>query len=270
MPRSWISLREAIEEGRGIERPFNCPEHDDTNASASVNVDRMVWHCFACGAGGKTPEGKHTLSYLKVMEADEPVPVLRRSAIDLTNAWLGYGQYWADRFGEETARRFETGVDPVTGLPTLPILGPDGVALHGFVLRRPDGQPKYLYPRAVPVSRLLFGHHLVPSSLHTLVLVEGASDVMALHRWGPPPGAAAVAVFGSGLHRPQAELVAAAGAARVVVAMDADDAGRKGSVRSAASLVEVGVGSVLFDWSELGAEDPGDLEVDPWTTLTAL
>lgn len=34
------------------ERPFKCPVHDDTHASASVNRERGVWKCHGCGEGG--------------------------------------------------------------------------------------------------------------------------------------------------------------------------------------------------------------------------
>lgn len=34
------------------ERPFKCPIHDDTHASASVNRERGVWKCHGCGEGG--------------------------------------------------------------------------------------------------------------------------------------------------------------------------------------------------------------------------
>ena len=46
------TLEEAIALGQGIERPFQCEVHDDTNASASVNVLKGVWYCHACGASG--------------------------------------------------------------------------------------------------------------------------------------------------------------------------------------------------------------------------
>jgi DNA primase len=34
------------------ERTVKCPVHDDTVASASVNVGKGLFHCHACGAGG--------------------------------------------------------------------------------------------------------------------------------------------------------------------------------------------------------------------------
>ena len=47
------SLEEVLTFGRGVERKFNCHVHDDTNASASVNVDKGWWYCYGCGAKGE-------------------------------------------------------------------------------------------------------------------------------------------------------------------------------------------------------------------------
>lgn len=34
------------------ERSIKCPAHDDRVPSASVNRQKGLWHCHACGAGG--------------------------------------------------------------------------------------------------------------------------------------------------------------------------------------------------------------------------
>lgn len=31
---------------------FCCPAHNDTNPSASINLNENYWHCFSCGCGG--------------------------------------------------------------------------------------------------------------------------------------------------------------------------------------------------------------------------
>jgi DNA primase len=271
MARSWKSMREAIEHGRGVERPFCCPVHGDRNASASVNVEKGVWVCYACGASGKTEDGKHDLNYIPLMQ-DAPIPALPPLAIRYTNNLLGYGTYWATRYGTEVAELFATGVDPVTGRPTVPIHDELGTTVHGFLQRRLPGEEggKYIYPTGVPVSRLLFGHHLVPSNLELLVLVEGASDVMALHSWGVPSGAAVVGVYGAGLHSVQADLVKGLSPHRVLCAMDADDAGRQANTRSMLHMQNRRVGASRFDWwSQFGVNDPGDLKEDPWKILMA-
>lgn len=34
------------------QRSIHCPVHDDANASATLNLEKGVFYCFACGAGG--------------------------------------------------------------------------------------------------------------------------------------------------------------------------------------------------------------------------
>ena len=269
MARSYKSLREAMEmPHHSVERPFNCPAHEDSMASATVNVDKGVWFCHACFASGKTESGTHDLKYVRLLQ-DEPIPALPPLFIMYTNAYLGYGSYWATRYGTDVARLFQTGVDPVSGMPTIPIHDALGTTVHGFLMRKLDTQegPKYLYPKGVPISRLLFGHHLVHANPEVLVLVEGASDLMSLHQWHLPRGAAVVAVYGAGLHATQAELVKALTPHRVVVAMDADGPGQLANTRSVERMGSLGVEAVVYDWSLLGVSDPGELKEDPWPSL---
>lgn len=268
MGRNYRSMREAIQNGRGVERPFNCPVHGDDNASASVNVVKGVWVCYACRATGKTQEGTHDLTYIPMM-LDAEIPQLPPLAVAYTNIHLGYGMYWANRYGIPVASLFQTGVDPVDGSPTVPIHNAMGTVVHGFLKRsNADEGPKYLYPAKVPVSRLLFGHHLLPTPLSYLVLVEGASDVMSLARWEPPRGVGVAGVYGAGLHAAQVDLVKGMSPRHVIVAMDSDDAGRSASERSVKALRESSVAAEVHDWhSSNRVHDPGELEEDPWKTL---
>jgi 5S rRNA maturation endonuclease (ribonuclease M5) len=265
MARSFRSLKEALETGRGSERPFNCPVHDDRNASASVNVDKNVWYCFSCDASGKTQDGVHDLTYIPMLK-DAPIPELPELMLSYTNMW-SFSGYWTARYGREVAAEFQTGTDPVTGFPTIPVFGQMG-QLYGFIKRNTGTEgPKYLYPVGLPVSRLLFNHHNVQANPDLLVLVEGASDVMALHQWPIPPSAAVVAVMGSGLHVVQADLVRALNPHYVLVAMDADEAGDRGSERSIERLRQVGVRGDVYNWRSYGVNDPGELRQNPWTQL---
>ena len=76
-----MTLEDAIAVGQGVERPCRCPVHDDSQASASVNVIKGVWYCHACFASG-TVDGKKTPSVdsLKAMMEPEKIArdVLRR------------------------------------------------------------------------------------------------------------------------------------------------------------------------------------------------
>lgn len=38
------------------EQSIRCPVHDDAHASASLNLDKELFNCFACGAGGSAAD----------------------------------------------------------------------------------------------------------------------------------------------------------------------------------------------------------------------
>jgi DNA primase len=42
--------------GKGSQKTILCPFHDDKNPSCNVNLDKNVFHCFACGAKGNVLE----------------------------------------------------------------------------------------------------------------------------------------------------------------------------------------------------------------------
>lgn len=222
-PRAW-TLAEALQYGRGTERPMLCPVHGDTRPSASVNVNKKVWVCYTCGAHGKLT-GDALL-----MEPD--YYVLARELEDSLQAkiypesWLNQFDagpvhpYWLERFDEHTARAFRLGFDRGRDSVTYPFRDESGRVLG--VVRRPlvsgDG-PKYLYPRGVDVGSHLFGYR--QSARKAVVLVEGALDAVALWRIGID----AWALYGSRLSEAQYQLIERVDPVYIFTAFDNDDAG---------------------------------------------
>lgn len=249
------TLNEALTTGRGIERSFRCEHHDDTNASASVNTVTGLWCCYACGAAGKVdekdtiPDADTLLAYLK---GDVPVRVYAESWLDMFDAHHP-SKYWSRRFGEETSDHYRCGTHPLTGAPTYPIRNLDGDPI-GVVTRQPD-DPKYLYPYGVSTSRTFFGDFR-PS--HTVILVEGAADVMALHQAGIPHGWTALGCYGAGIHAPQVDALADLNPKRIVLAFDSDPAGYAAAERSAQALA--GWDTYTHTWGTFN--DPADMPVE--------
>jgi hypothetical protein len=248
------SLADALLTGRGIERPFRCHVHDDSNASASVNTQTGLWICYACGAAGKaddsatTPDCDTLLAYLK---GDTPARVYAESWLDMFDIDHA-SREWSARFGEDTANHFRCGTHPISGYPTYPIRDRNGQVL-GVVTRQPDGDPKYKYPFGVSTSRTLFGD-LRPSPV--VVLVEGASDVMALHQSGIPGDWTVLGCYGAGLHAPQVQIVADLAPRVVVTAFDSDAAGIAAAGRTAEHLASV-ARVINHSWGSFN--DPGDM-----------
>jgi Toprim-like/CHC2 zinc finger len=219
-----LTLAEALRFGRGIERPFLCPEHGDTRPSASVNVIKKKWYCYTCHAHGNL-SGEALLA--------EPDYHAMRLWLDRKMAegtiypesWLNrydagpVHPYWLRRVGEVAARRFRLGSDPESEAVTYPLRDSVGQVLG--VVRRSltDGGPKYRYPAGIDMGRLLFNYST--DQRRAVVLVEGALDAIAL--WNV--GVDAFAIYGSRLSVDQVRLVDKVDPEFVYTAYDADDAG---------------------------------------------
>jgi hypothetical protein len=219
-----LTLAEALRYGRGVQRPFLCPEHGDSRPSATLNMVKGVWWCFTCHAHG-TLNGE-----ARLVEPDyHTVKMwLDRKLADGTiypEAWLDrydagpVHPYWAGRVGEAAAHQFRLGYDPEATAVTYPLRDPQGRVLG--IVRRSLGRsgPKYRYPAGVDVGRLLF--HYTPAARSAVVLTEGALDAIAL--WSV--GIDAMAIYGSRLGEHQVRLIDRIDPEYVYTCYDLDQAG---------------------------------------------
>ena len=256
-----ITLQDALSYGRGIERPFNCHVHEDGNASATVNVEKGLWYCHACGAKGKAPNSTVTESVLFHAMEYETVPMeYPESWLDIFDAHF-VSPYWAKRYGEQTARKFRCGTDPFTRAPTYPMRSITGKVWG--VVRRTGGTPKYLTPSGAKTSMTLFADPALytPKGLAkkpVIVLVEGPPDVMAMDQAGIPDDWIVAAVFGSSLLNGQVEHIVNASPHTVVCAFDDDDAGAAGVIR-AKDRLPPHIHTLSVRWGMFGGKDPGDI-----------
>lgn len=248
-----ITLEDAIERGRGVERPFCCHVHGDTVPSASVNVEKGLWFCYACGAsgavGGKvTPSIK---SIISLMSGESRPRVYPESWLDIFDAWEP-SPYWARRYGIAVAAQNRCGTH-IGGNPTYPLRSPSG-EVWGVIQRTGLPDRKYLYPAGAPVSTTF---HAIGSGTDVIVLVEGAADAMALDQSGLPDGWGVRGCFGAGLHAPQVEILKRLGPRTIISAFDADEAGERAS-RLAQGQCSGIAPVITHTWS---AKDPGELGV---------
>lgn len=82
----------------GREASMQCPVHDDAHASASVNIEKGLWHCHACGGGGSAVHivmarealcFRDAVAYLKSMGVDVPVQKrTRNSGARASSRWV--------------------------------------------------------------------------------------------------------------------------------------------------------------------------------------
>jgi hypothetical protein len=167
--------------------------------------------------------------------------------------------YWLGRFPPWLCHSLGLGEDPFTGDATYPVHTPGGL-LAGVSRRTASGYPKYRYPNGWSAGSALFGTWGKYPAYDILVLVEGAADAAAMWEVGMP----ALAVYGSGLHLPQRELLARYSPKLVLLGFDMDRAGRSprcperptgGGVQRAQLMIGDLVPTAVVNWE---ANDPAD------------
>lgn len=255
----YATLQDALIKGSGTERSFRCPVHDDNHASASVNVNKGVWFCYACGAKGKVdgyiPPQSDTDFYNEIMD------ILDNENTYYAEAWLDQFDsgpvhpYWLGRFKEETCRRFRLGYDHGKEKPCYPLRDTNGGVL-GVVYRNLDGiGPKYRYPTGIQIRSLMFNYS--PEQQDIVVLTEGAMDAIAICE----TGYYGVATYGAGLSATQIHLIDRIDPNIVVLAYDADRAGNAASEEAAFLLDKAGIASVRPKWDPLEYKDVAEMSI---------
>lgn len=247
------TLEEALAEGRGEERPFRCHVHDDTSASASVNVTKGVWYCFACFASG-TVDGKKVPSVSDLQAMIEPEEAVRHYPETYLELFDAPKSYWHSRFPDWLIRKEALGQDPFTGHATFPVRTPEGV-LAGVGRRDPDpeAKPRYKYPPRWSAARVLDGLTTVPRT-EVVVLTEGAADRISLTECA----IAALGCYGAGLHKPQVELLLRRAPKLVLLGFDMDTAGDRAADLTGLLLWKHQIKTKRVHWPK---KDPADCTV---------
>jgi DNA primase len=125
----------------------------------------------------------------------------------------------------------------------FPLCDPGGrvIGFSGRIFRGQEGEPKYLNISNTPLFKkgeVIFGLHLArQGNPKELILVEGYTDVIALHQAGVDH---AIATMGTALTDSQARLLRRY-VERVVLAYDRDAAGQAAALRGAQALRNVGL-----------------------------
>jgi DNA primase len=168
-----------------------CPLHLDTHASCSINTKKGVWICFAgCGQGSLFTFIQQLLDY--------DAPRVRK----FLKQW-GCG-----------TNIYEDLIIPIRDNKST---------LVGFVSRRQNTVPKYMYSTGLKKSQLLFGADKVEPS-EFVCITEGSLDTM----WLQQNGYQSVALLGIHLSVSQAKLLRELPTKEFVLCLDNDKAGQLG------------------------------------------
>lgn len=249
------TLEEALQFGQGEERPFKCTEHDDSTASASVNVIKGVWYCHACQASGHVDNKKPPR--LEELQAMLDPEIAGRTYPD---AWLelftqpGIGKYWDTRLKPWVTHMLRMGQDPFNGDATFPVHTPAG-QLAGVGRRHitEDKKARYHYPRHWSAAVSLFGTNGTYPGLPVICAVEGAADCASVWEVGCP----SIAVYGSGFHQPQIEMLVRFNPKLVLLGFDMDEAGEKAVTRAFSQIGRIAsVKRVYWPENDPNATEP--------------
>ena len=232
----------------------HCPFHKDERESCSINIDKQVWICHAgCGQG-------HLKSFLQkvsghswqeidalveeqewdlnfnlfdgiAIEEDYSISLVAEmdSLVELSNShWIfkrDFNRSTLDKWGCKS-NNYNDLVIPVKNINS---------DLLGWVSRRVQATPKYLFSRGFQKSRSLFGiDHLKNYDVDVLFLVEGALDAMWLDQHGYP----SAAILGAMVSRSQADLISSLNPSELVLCLDNDEAGQKGISKATLDMNE--------------------------------
>lgn len=239
----------------GLDYVENQPVIAMKTSTGTYVAEGLASHnCYVCHAHGETKDHVPTVDEaLSILAGTAKARVYPEAWLDLFDA-DHVSPYWFKRYGMKVAAANRCGTDPETNSPTYPLRDAEG-RLCGVVSRHEDLSPKYSYPWNSSTSRTLYGPH---RAAKVVVLVEGASDVMAVEQSGIPKGWSVNGCFGSGIHYPQVELVARMAPDVIVAAFNDDRAGLSAIVRACSDEHLLEVAPVLSHrWSSVGANDAG-------------
>ena len=236
---------------------LQCPFHEDTIDSCSINTEKGVWICFA-GCGQGTLYG-FLMKYLGISYEEAQNKVVSNTSVFNINLFDdfapdetvmpelvfpfkgGYVPEWIfDRgFNKFTLNKWGCGIDGENSL-IIPIQ--DAISrLVGWVRRRQYMTPKYLYSKGLKKSRVLFGQHFITEKTPFVCITEGTLDTM----WLDQHGFSSVALLGASLSRAQEELTFGLQTEELVLCLDNDEAGQIGFQKAMGCLSKSFVVSYL-------------------------
>jgi len=220
---------------------IRCPFHEDHIDSCSINVDTGVWICFAgCGQGSlkyfiwklsgkswdeltnelETKMWELDFSLFEDILLDEEIPAFPSPSPTLLDIPKTHWIYKRG-FTQETLDKWGCKCNEYSDL-LIPVEDQNS-KLQGWVSRRQQAIPKYLFSKGFAKSKNLFGiNHLYSPDI--LFVVEGALDAM----WLDQHGYSSIAVLGASISPTQINLIGTLHPSEVVLSLDNDEAGRKG------------------------------------------
>ena len=230
---------------RQVEFSIQCPFHDDTTPSLSINIDKGLWICFAgCGKGKLITflerwlntsasnlkylfgEEDHSSELLGFFSEEVEAKEIKLKEVKLPFSKREAPEWIYDRgFTRETAQQWEWGTTYMGSL-YIPVRD-ESCRLVGWICRQPSSKlPKYIYSKGLETSKVLFGLSSLPKYNEFVCLTEGPLDTI----WLMQNGISAVALLGSHLSKDQQKLLSRIHVGEIVLCLDNDLTGKSSTI----------------------------------------
>jgi DNA primase len=151
---------------------------------------------------------------------------------------------------------FELGYSEKQDMVTVPLHSPDGMPV-GIIGRSVEGK-RFKNSDNLPRSLTMFNLHNAKKASATLIVCESSFDAIRIHQAGYPN---VVATLGGGISRENVQNLNRYSSS-IIIATDADEAGRKLGMEIATKLSNKNISWASFDDEVIyphGAKDIGDL-----------
>ena len=244
----WYSqlLKYGIEAPTSEQFVINCPlpEHNDRRASCSINTEKGVWICYAgCGQGSLfsliSDISHKPIKQLK-NELDTPLiytsffddkPDIKEPSVPPQTFYAGLlplsDDHWIYQrgFTKEILDKWGCKQNKY-GDFVIPVQSSDKTTL-GWITRRREELPKYLFTRGLKKSKVLFGENNLQNN-DLILVVEGVLDAI----WLDQHNYSSVAVLGASVSKYQIDLLGKLNPSEIVLCLDNDRAGQEGITRA--------------------------------------
>ena len=217
---------------------IKCPFHEDNIDSCSINIDKGVWICFAgCGSGNLKGFLQKYLNYSRIqidsllheqeanfdinlfdeyIQEEETLP-----EIDFPFFCDSVPQWIVDRgFNRDTLVKWGCAMNTYNDL-IIPVKD-DAQRMVGWVSRRLNAHPKYMYSKGLKKSKLLFGSCYLETRPFVCI-TEGSLDTM----WLDQHGFNSVALLGASMSKKQREMLYNISTQEFVICLDNDSTGQR-------------------------------------------
>ena len=267
----------------------SCPFHkegQERKASCGIRKDDGFLHCFACGETASLAEmisrcfgvydlGQYGLTWLRDNFLGE-ILQSREFGIDLArdsdntvlttfikdeelNSYRYYHEYMFKRkLTEEIINKFDIGYDWKTNCITFPVRDINGNCL--FVARRSVVSKFFNYP--TNIEKPLYGIYELPKNADEVIICESMINALTCYVYGKP----ALALNGTGTDY-QIEQLKKLNVRKYILALDPDEAGRKGTTKLRKGLQGK---KIVTEYRIPAGKDINDLTEDEFKNLVEI